>query len=62
MEDYTRGHRMPGDLRRNRLELPACPGCGTSEPQVAERGAAAVTLKCTSCGHTWAVETPKDRW
>ena len=62
MSDPTRGQRMPGDLRRNRLELPACPECRASEPWVLERGPAGLTLQCTACKHTWTVAMPGESW
>jgi uncharacterized Zn finger protein len=54
------GHRMPGDLRRNRLVIPPCPDCEGPEVQVVERGVETLTLECASCGFVWEVDKPRD--
>ena len=62
MPDSPGGHRMPGDLRRNRLVIPACPECDSLEATVVERGDDTLTLECPACGRRWEVEKPRDPW
>ena len=49
---------MPGDLRRNRLEIPPCPECEGPDSTVVERGETALTLECPACGCQFEVEKP----
>jgi hypothetical protein len=58
MPDSPGGHRMPGDLRRNRLEIPPCPECEGPDSTVVERGERTLTLECPACGCQFEVEKP----
>ena len=51
---------MPGDLRKNRLEIPACPECEGTGSTVIERGEDTLTLECPDCGCQFEVEKPRD--
>jgi transcription elongation factor Elf1 len=58
MPDSSGGQRMPGDLRRNRLEIPPCPECEGPDSTVVERGETALTLECPACGCQFEVDKP----
>jgi transcription elongation factor Elf1 len=62
MPDSTGGHRFPGDLRKNRMVIPACPECEGSDSAVVERGENTLTLECPACGCQFEVEKPKESW
>jgi transcription elongation factor Elf1 len=53
---------MPGDLRRNRLEIPPCPECEGPDSTVVERGENTLTLECPACGCQFEVEKPGENW
>ena len=59
MPDSHGGHRMPGDLRRNRIEIPPCPECESTDGLVVERGDDVLVVECPDCGCQWEVEKPR---
>ncbi len=62
MPDSPGGHRMPGDLRRNRLAIPPCPECQSPDGEVVERGEETLVIDCPSCGCEWEIDKPREPW
>jgi hypothetical protein len=43
------------ERRMNRITIPPCERCGSSNPTIAARLADTLSVRCSVCAHVWSV-------